>query len=91
MKFKTLLGNVVLVEMLPVEKYSGSIILPDVSTPHHVVKAKVIKIGVGYSQDLNVGDIVLVSNRLGTSIELEGFSNTRVYDGEDILAKLEKN
>lgn len=83
-----LLHDVCMVEVLD-EPYVGSLVLPDNRRPEGIVKAKVTATGnrFRHGDDINVNDIVLVSDYVGTRLTLKG-KQVRIYDGEDILAKI---
>ena len=94
------LGDVLIVEHIekPMQ-HNGLIQLPE-SVQEHVhcipVRAKIISIGSKFRHrsDILPGDIVVVPFHLGTRLPREDVSKSSpqyiVYDGEDVLAKIEE-
>ena len=86
MKF---LHDVLVVELKP-DTRIGRIFVPETTRQYQIQRATVLAIGADFQHpEIKIGDTVLVSDHFGTAYTYEG-RKCRIYDGEDVLAKMTK-
>jgi len=91
MKIKHWLKDVVIVRMIDEVKTHGGLLLPEIHDNINATKRAVVLTvskNCRWKDEIKKGDTIIVKPYVGTDREING-KKVRVYDGEDVIAKIE--